>query len=91
MGEHRQKKRQPHRPTLITGTIDLSELGTAMTALGFHPKQAEIKKMVDDMDKDSDGTIDFTEFTMMMTAQMVTHTHTLSLYKSLRRVYATKS
>ena len=42
-----------------------------MTALGFNPKKAEIKKMVDDMDKDSDGTIDFDEFMQLMSGKMV--------------------
>jgi len=39
-----------------------------MTALGFHPKKAEIQKMVNDMDKDSDGSIDFDEFLVLMGA-----------------------
>ena len=30
-----------------------------MRALGFEPKKDEIKKMVTDLDKDGDGTIDF--------------------------------
>merc|ERR1711998_226950 len=48
------------------GTIDLAELGTAMEALGFKPVKGEVEKMVSDMDKDGDGTIDFKEFLMMM-------------------------
>lgn len=42
-----------------------------MTALGFTPKKAEIKKMVDDLDKDGDGTIDFEEFLLLMSGKMV--------------------
>ena len=43
----------------------------AMRALGFEPKKEEIKKMISDIDKDGDGTIDFNEFLEMMTSKMV--------------------
>lgn len=42
-----------------------------MRALGFEPKKEEIKKMISDIDKDGNGTIDFNEFLDMMTAKMV--------------------
>ena len=45
----------------------------AMRALGFEPKKEEIKKMIQDIDKDGSGTIDFNEFLTMMTAKMVSH------------------
>ena len=32
-----------------------------MRALGFEPKKEEIKKMISDIDKDGNGTIDFNE------------------------------
>jgi hypothetical protein len=54
-----------------TGTIDAKELKVAMRALGFEPKKEEIKKMISDIDKDGNGTIDFQEFLDMMTAKMV--------------------
>jgi len=41
-----------------------------MRALGFEPKKEEIKKMISDIDKDGNGTIDFNEFLEMMTAKM---------------------
>ena len=41
-----------------------------MRALGFEPKKEEIKKMISDIDKDGNGTIDFQEFLEMMTAKM---------------------
>merc|ERR1711907_778772 len=34
------------------------------------PKKDEIRKMTSDIDKDGDGTIDYDEFMMMMTAKM---------------------
>jgi Ca2+-binding EF-hand superfamily protein len=54
-----------------SGTIDAKELKVAMRALGFEPKKEEIKKMISDIDKDGNGTIDFNEFLEMMTAKMV--------------------
>ncbi len=82
-----------------SGTIDAKELKVfirfncrgliraqvAMRALGFEPKKEEIKKMIQDIDKDGSGTyrhsyhfvdaltgtIDFNEFLQMMTQKMV--------------------
>jgi hypothetical protein len=55
----------------FSGTIDAKELKVAMRALGFEPKKEEIKKMISDIDKDGNGTIDFQEFLEMMTSKMV--------------------
>merc|ERR1712167_267331 len=52
------------------GTIDAAELETAMTALGFTPNKGEINKMVGDLDKDGDGTIDWDEFMLLMGGKM---------------------
>ena len=41
-----------------------------MRALGFEPKKEEIRKMISDIDKDGNGTIDFQEFLEMMTTKM---------------------
>merc|ERR1712006_29825 len=53
-----------------SGAVDTSELHTAMKALGFEPKKEEIEKMVRDMDKDGDATVDLEEFYIMMAEQM---------------------
>lgn len=50
----------------MTGTIDAKELKVAMRALGFEPKKDEIKRMINDIDKDGSGTIEFDEFLTMM-------------------------
>ena len=42
-----------------------------MRALGFDAKKDEIRRMINDIDKDGSGTIDFNEFLSMMTAKMV--------------------
>merc|ERR1712100_922050 len=53
-----------------SGAIDVRELEAAMRALGFEVKNEELKKMVTDVDNDGNGTIEFSEFLMMMTAKM---------------------
>merc|ERR1712170_82799 len=53
-----------------SGMIDVRELKAAMRALGFEVKNEELKKMVTDVDNDGNGTIEFAEFLMMMTAKM---------------------
>merc|ERR1711977_560225 len=53
-----------------SGAIDIRELKAAMRALGFEVKNEELKKMVTDIDNDGNGTIEFSEFLMMMTAKM---------------------
>merc|ERR1711937_763535 len=53
-----------------SGAVDASELHVAMKALGFEPKKEEIAKMVKEMDKDGDATVDFEEFCIMMAEKM---------------------
>merc|ERR1712107_110514 len=53
-----------------SGTIDAKELKVAMRALGLDAKKDEIRRMINDIDKDGSGTIDFNEFLNMMTARM---------------------
>merc|ERR1719183_865684 len=53
-----------------SGAVDTSELHTAMKALGFEPKKEEIDKMVREMDKDGDATVDFEEFCIMLAEKM---------------------
>ena len=43
----------------------------ALRALGFEPKKEDMKKMMQDMDKNGTGKIDFNEFLELMTAKMV--------------------
>jgi centrin-2/centrin-1 len=42
-----------------------------MRALGFEPKKEEMKKMLQEVDKNQVGRIDFNEFLELMTAKMV--------------------
>merc|ERR1711998_232796 len=53
-----------------SGAIDVRELKAAIRALGMDVTPEELKKMVSDVDKDGNGTIEFAEFLSMMTAKM---------------------
>ena len=65
-------------------TIDAKELKVAMRALGFEPNKDEIKKMIADIDKDGNGTIEFDEFLAMMTAKMGARDRREDLMKAFR-------
>ena len=49
-----------------SGTITTKELGSVMTSLGQNPTEAELQDMINEVDVDGDGTIDFKEFLLMM-------------------------
>jgi len=53
-----------------SGTIDPKELKAAMQSLGFEAKNQTIYRMIEDIDKDSTGEIDFDEFLSIMTARI---------------------
>ncbi len=44
------------------GTIGVEELGTVMRSLGHNLTEAEISDMINEVDADGNGTIDFIEF-----------------------------
>jgi calmodulin len=51
------------------GTIDASELGVVMQSLGVKPTEEEVLKMVEEVDLDHNGTIDFSEFCNLMVSK----------------------
>ncbi|KAM9673838.1 LOW QUALITY PROTEIN: calmodulin-like [Trichechus inunguis] len=52
------------------GTIITRELGTVMRSLGQNPTEAELQGMVNEIDADANGTIDFPEFLGVMARKM---------------------
>ena len=54
----------------IPGTITTKELGTVMRSLGQNPTEAELADMINEVDADGNGTIDFPEFLTMMARKM---------------------
>jgi calmodulin len=48
----------------------VQELGTVMRSLGQSPSEAELIDMINEVDIDGDGTIDFQEFLTMMARKM---------------------
>jgi calmodulin len=53
-----------------SGTITTKELGTVMRSLGQNPTEAELMDMIQEIDADGSGTIDFPEFLTMMARKM---------------------
>eukprot|EP00658_Telonema_sp_P-2_P080734 TRINITY_DN80_c0_g1_i8.p1 TRINITY_DN80_c0_g1~~TRINITY_DN80_c0_g1_i8.p1 ORF type:complete len:289 (-),score=107.37 TRINITY_DN80_c0_g1_i8:177-1043(-) len=52
------------------GTITTKELGTVMRSLGQNPTQAELQDLINEVDADGSGTIDFPEFLNLMVRKM---------------------
>ena len=48
------------------GSITTKELATVMRSLGQNPTEAEIQDMINEVDADGTGTIDFPEFMALM-------------------------
>ncbi|XP_052272169.1 neo-calmodulin-like isoform X2 [Dreissena polymorpha] len=51
------------------GTITTLELGTVMRVIGQNPTEAELQDMVNEVDEDGNGTIEFEEFVKMMASK----------------------
>ncbi|XP_023682986.1 troponin C, skeletal muscle-like [Paramormyrops kingsleyae] len=52
------------------GDISTKELGTVMRMLGQNPSREELDAIIEDVDEDGSGTIDFEEFLVMMVQQL---------------------
>ncbi|XP_002984541.2 neo-calmodulin [Selaginella moellendorffii] len=52
------------------GCITTSELAVVMRSLGQNPSEAELREMIDEVDVDGNGTIDFQEFLNLMARKM---------------------
>ena len=54
----------------LYSTIDLQELSTVMRSLGQNPTDAEVQDMINEVDVDGSGSMDFPEFCVMMVKKM---------------------
>jgi calmodulin len=52
------------------GTITAKELGIVMRQLGLNPTEDEIHEMINEVDEDGNGEINFTEFLTIMAHKM---------------------
>merc|ERR1712212_363575 len=52
------------------GTINIKELKVALRALGFEPKKEELKALIQEVDADANGAIDFNDFMKIMSQKM---------------------
>ncbi|XP_066931203.1 uncharacterized protein [Clytia hemisphaerica] len=52
------------------GTITTKELGTVMRSLGQNPTENELEDMINEVDFDGSGTIEFPEFITMMARKL---------------------
>ena len=48
------------------GTITVSELATVMRSLGSNPTNSELQDMINEVDSDGNGTLEFDEFCQLM-------------------------
>ncbi|KAH0733767.1 hypothetical protein KY285_009474 [Solanum tuberosum] len=54
----------------LKSCITTKELGTVMRSLGQNPTEAELQDMINEVDADGNGTIDFPEFLNLMARKM---------------------
>ena len=53
-----------------SGTITLAELKAVMKNLGLNPSDNELLEMINEVDADGNGTIEFTEFLDLMARKL---------------------
>ncbi|XP_046849476.1 calmodulin-like [Xenia sp. Carnegie-2017] len=54
------------------GTVGTEELKKVMAKLGQNPSEKEIQEMINEVDEDGSGAVDFDEFCQMMAKQLAT-------------------
>merc|ERR1712075_43141 len=49
-----------------TGAIPIADMGTVLRSLGQNPTEAELAALMEEVDKDKSGTVEFEEFVDLM-------------------------
>mgnify|MGYP000300630279 CR=1 FL=1 len=55
------------------GSISAKELGEVLKALGQNPSMNELSDMINEVDQDGNGTVEFAEFVILMTNLSLIH------------------
>merc|ERR1719169_338267 len=56
-----------------TGSIPIADMGTVLRSLGQNPTEAELAALMEEVDKDKSGTIEFDEFCDLMSRTNKSH------------------
>lgn len=66
------------------GKITTKELGTVMRSLGQNPSESELNDMINEVDMNSDGSIDFPEFLTMMARKLKDNDSELEIIEAFK-------
>ncbi|XKL65671.1 hypothetical protein PGB90_009091 [Kerria lacca] len=66
------------------GRITMAELGVVMRSLGQKPTESELRGMVNEVDQDGNGTIEFKEFLEMMSKKLKSTDKDHELHEAFR-------
>ncbi|KAJ8470826.1 hypothetical protein OPV22_025169 [Ensete ventricosum] len=69
------------------GCITFEELSTVVKSLGLKPNEAEVRKMMSEIDADGNGTIEFQEFLNLMATKLTKETDSEEELKEAFRVF----
>ena len=64
------------------GSISAKELGEVLVALGQSPSHNELEDMINEVDQDGNGTIEFAEFVILMTNKVKEMTKEDEIYEA---------
>jgi len=69
-GKQTYKATSANGPRNQDGSVCTDNLGTIMRSLGQNPTEAELQDMINEVDADGNGTLDFPEFLSLMSRKM---------------------
>ena len=64
------------------GSISAKELGEVLKALGQNPSMNELSDMINEVDQDGNGTVEFAEFVILMTNKVKEMTKEDEIYEA---------